>query len=57
MFNWIKNIKFFKKNKVNRNTCTTCKFNQDYYCNAGTHYAEQGLKRTCIKGELWESKK
>lgn len=35
--------------------CTKCKFNINDHCTVGTYYAEKGLSRFCIGGELWES--
>jgi hypothetical protein len=35
--------------------CTKCKFNIDDHCMVGTHYAEKGLSKICIGGELWEA--
>jgi len=35
--------------------CTKCKFNINDHCRVGTHYAEKGLSKFCIEGELWEA--
>ena len=43
-----------KNNGVNtKQTCTTCRFNNGN-CWVGTYYAERGLNKSCISGELWE---
>ena len=35
--------------------CTKCKFNIDNHCRVGTYYAEKGLSKFCMEGELWEA--
>jgi len=47
-----------KKKKSDRGKCTKCRFAGGKYgnCTVGTHYAEQGLDKFCVQGELWEAK-
>lgn len=56
--NILKLFGFGKTDKViePKQYCTNCRFSNGKYSNCwvGTHYAEQGLNRSCIKGELWE---
>lgn len=53
----IKIIMNYKKDKeITENSCETCRFHDNIYCNVGTHYAKQGLKKICYRGELWEKK-
>lgn len=53
LFNLIKKRKL---QPVKINTCTTCRFNQDITCYAGTYYAAKGENKICYNGELWEQK-
>jgi hypothetical protein len=39
------------------NKCTTCKYNINDNCRVGSHYANLGIRETCIKGELWKAAK
>ena len=39
-----------------KTNCITCRFNNGYHCDVGTHYAGKGVNATCCTGELWEAK-
>jgi hypothetical protein len=51
----------FKKISIKptiKQTCTNCKFNNEKYqkCVVGSFYAEIGLSKSCLNGELWADK-
>ena len=45
-----------RENKIKKQTCKNCNFNNEEYCTAGTYYAKKGLNKICYEGELWEMK-
>ena len=54
----LKILRLIRKPKVKKETknCSTCRFNEDINCYAGTYYAAKGQNKICYDGELWEQK-
>jgi len=55
MWNIFKLKKTKSKTKKEVKNCSTCRFNEDVSCYAGTYYAAKGQNKICHEGELWES--
>ena len=53
----LKILRLIRRPKVKKEikNCSTCRFNEDVSCYAGTYYAAKGQNRICFDGELWES--